>query len=140
MGGRDLWDSRTVAREAGLSVQTVITYTSRSRRRLKAGQELRPGDLPLPIHHGRRVWWIPAEIREWIAARQPLTRGEWEHVPPERVCVGDALDLPGEGLRWVQIVRRGRMPRTVDVRVGAHPGAVTGTWRILRGSVTRLTK
>ena len=140
MVGRDLWDSKTVAQEAGLSVQTVVTYASRSRNRLRAGLELRPGDMPLPIHHGRRAWWIPADVVEWITARQPLTRGQWERVPPERVRLGDVLNLPGEGLRWVQIIRAGRAPGTVDVRVGARRGAVTGTWRTLRGNVARLAK
>lgn len=129
----DLWDRIEVARRTGLSVSTISTYTTRSRQRLRREGSLRPGDFPIPVRVDGRVRWMVEDVQEYLRHRAPHQRPEqWVATVATHLREGDVIDMPGEGMRWVQVVRPANDRGLIQVRIGARRDARTGQWRALR--------
>lgn len=68
---------RDVATARGWEIGSVYRYLTESRRRHRMGQELNPGNIPLPDASTDPPRWSPdGPIREWIARTQPTERTE----------------------------------------------------------------
>lgn len=63
-------DTEGVARQAGVTTESIRIYLKRSRRRISDKQELRPQDLPLPdMKIGRSPAWRQSTIESWLSRR-----------------------------------------------------------------------
>lgn len=63
-------DTEKVARQAGVTTDSLRVYLKRSRRRVSEGRDLRPQDLPIPdLTVGRSPAWRQSTITTWIANR-----------------------------------------------------------------------
>lgn len=63
-------DTEAVAKQVGLSVDSLRVYLKRSRRRERSGAELRPHDFPVPDQtFGRSPAWRQSTITAWIGRR-----------------------------------------------------------------------
>ena len=86
-------DEKTDCKCLAISVDAVAQLLSISPRHVWGLDS--SGRLPRPIHLGRSVRWVRAELEAWLAAGGPR-RDEWERMKAETNC---ALRNPSAATR-----------------------------------------
>jgi hypothetical protein len=133
----DMYDRCDVARLCGLRPNTVTAYTSRTRRRLAAGEPMTDELFPLPIKVGRTAWWVPADIERYLRHRRARTRPEvWEHARGDQLARGDVIRNGSELWHVRRKERDPTAPGDVLVQVSKRKGAKSGQWRRVRAGRT----